>query len=73
MAGSRRMTTADLVGPVRPNFLARGLAPPPLALSVVGGVLRHAGDPARLQPFLGLNVAMVMATIMLLGVGLLLG
>ncbi|MFP4208061.1 MAG: prenyltransferase [Wenzhouxiangella sp.] len=44
------------------------------AAGIVGRkALLHADDPSALTPWLGLNVATLMATIVLLGVGLLLG
>lgn len=45
----------------------------PAAFMVGRKALAHADDPKALTPWLGLNVATLMATIVLLGVGLLLG
>lgn len=45
----------------------------PAAFVVGRKALLHADDPKALTPWLGLNVATLMATIVLLGVGLLLG
>lgn len=45
----------------------------PAAFVVGRKALVHADDPKALTPWLGLNVATLMATIVLLGVGLLLG
>lgn len=56
-----------------PPWALLGLLPLPLAFHVARGALRHAEDAARLTPYLGLNVAVIMSTIMALGAGLLLG
>lgn len=49
--------------------LVPAVAAPPLAL----GVYRHADDLERLEPLLGWNVALTLATIILLALGLALG
>lgn len=50
-----------------------GLVPLPLAMVVARGVVRNAEDVEQLAPYLGLNVAVVMSTIVLAGLGLMVG
>lgn len=64
---------AGVMGGLLPLVAGLGLLPLPLALVVAGGALHHAEDVSALTPFLGLNVAAIMSTIVLLGIGLLLG
>lgn len=55
-----------------PAWALLGLLPSPLALVVARGAIRHADEPRALTSYLGMNVAVVMGSIVLLGVGLLL-
>ncbi|MGY6555286.1 MAG: prenyltransferase [Wenzhouxiangella sp.] len=61
-----------LVG-VMPTMSLLALIPAPVALALGINALRHAEDTQALTPWLGVNVAMLLLTIVLLGVGLLLG
>lgn len=54
-----------------PTMTLLVLIPAPVALLVALRALRHADEPGRLVPWLGLNVASLMVTIILLGIGLL--
>lgn len=56
-----------------PAWSLLGLAPLPVALVLARGVLRHAEDPPALVPFLGINVAVILATLTLYAVGILIG
>lgn len=54
-----------------PATAALGLLPLPAALYLARGALQHAEDLPRLLPLLGLNVAVILGTILLYAVGLL--
>jgi 1,4-dihydroxy-2-naphthoate polyprenyltransferase len=54
-----------------PTMTLLVLVPVPAALLVARRAIRHADEPEKLVPWLGLNVATLMMTIILLGVGLL--
>jgi len=56
-----------------PRLTLLALLPLPLALLVARRVYVHADDPARLTRWLGINVAMIHATLLLFALGLLLG
>ncbi len=67
---------APLVGVwlgVMPGMSLLVLIPAPVALALGINALRHADNTQRLTPWLGVNVATLMLTIVLLGVGLLSG
>jgi len=54
-----------------PTMALLALIPAPAAMLVARHAMRHADEPEKLVPWLGLNVATLMVTITLLGVGLL--
>lgn len=67
---------APLVGVwigVLPTMSLLALIPAPVALALAINAVRHAENTQSLTPWLGVNVATLMLTIVLLGVGLLLG
>jgi 1,4-dihydroxy-2-naphthoate polyprenyltransferase len=64
---------APLLGAVAgilPNMAALVLIPAPAAALVAWRAVKHANQPQALVPWLGLNVATLMVTIVVLGVGL---
>ena len=65
---------APIIGTVislLPAMAMLAVIPAPAALLVAQRAIRHADEPEKLVPWLGLNVATLMVTIILLGVGLL--
>lgn len=67
---------AIAAGPVLaglPAWSLLGLLPLPVALYLARGVLRHAGDDQALVPYLGINVAVILGTTALYGIGILIG
>lgn len=61
---------AGVAAGVLPATTLLGLLTLPLALAAIRGALRHADDPLRLLPALGLNVALCVATPVLIAAGL---
>lgn len=59
-----------VAGGVLPATALLGLLPLPLALAAIRGALRHADDPLRLLPALGLNVALCVTTPALIAAGI---
>lgn len=58
-----------VMGRALPVTALLGLLPLPLAVAATRGALRYAGDPAQLLPALGLNVALCVATPVLIAAG----
>jgi 1,4-dihydroxy-2-naphthoate octaprenyltransferase len=58
---------------VLPHGAAWGFATLPLALPSLAGAWRHGAEPARLPPYLGLNVGVSVLTPLLMGLGILFG
>jgi 1,4-dihydroxy-2-naphthoate polyprenyltransferase len=63
---------AAVVSGTLPRLTLLGLIPAPVALVVARQVFIHADDLPRLTRWLGINVAMIHATLLLFGLGLLL-
>jgi len=64
---------AGAVARLLPTWSLLGLAGLPVALFLARGMVRHAEDQPRLIPLLGMNVALILATIALYATGIILG
>ena len=67
------VVAAGALGGLLPAWSLLGLAPLPVALFLARGVLRHAEDPPKLVPYLGINVAVILGTLALYAAGILIG